>query len=357
MRNVYLIRHGQPDFPGGKGMCIGTTDLPLSETGFQQAQQTARRLPPVTAVFSSPLTRAVQTAQTIGLPVTVIDDLREMYAGEWDGLTFDEIRQRYPELYAARAVDSTLPLPGGENHDVALARFSAAMKRIACTAIGDCAVVAHGGVIAQFLQQISGTRYKPDYTEVVPLVWDGVRFMPPIKKRLFLTGPIGCGKSTAIQRALGEKISQCGGFLTRRYREPHLHFTLESPDETVRKTFLDFSGGTPEVDLSVFSHVDVSGRVLILDEIGGIELLNPDFTAALDTLLETNIPILGVLKGEGPAGALIEALGLTEEYEQAAQALRQHLKADPNTLVYQCGQFDNTAVALAKQWAEEYLPG
>ena len=177
-----------------------------------------------------------------------------------------------------------------------------------------------------------------------------------MKKRLFLTGPIGCGKSTAISRALGEKASQCGGFLTRRYREPYLHFTLESSDGSSKKTFLDFASGKPNVDLAVFSDVDFSGGVLLLDEIGGIELLNPSFVAALEALLKNDIPILGVLKGEGPAGALIEALGLAEEYDQAAQALRQHFLEDPNTLVYRCGQFDETAVSLAKQWVQIYLP-
>ena len=176
-----------------------------------------------------------------------------------------------------------------------------------------------------------------------------------MKKRLFLTGPIGCGKSTAISRALGEKVSQCGGFLTRRYREPHLHFTLESPDGKFQKTFLDFAGGKPQVDLTVFSEVDFSGSVLLLDEIGGIELLNPAFLAALDALLKTEVPILGVLKGEGPAGALIEALGLADDYDQASKKLRTRLSADPDTLVYHCGQFDENALSLAKRWVETYL--
>ena len=37
MKKVYLIRHGLPDFPGGKGMCIGTTDIPMGEAGLAQA--------------------------------------------------------------------------------------------------------------------------------------------------------------------------------------------------------------------------------------------------------------------------------------------------------------------------------
>ena len=174
-------------------------------------------------------------------------------------------------------------------------------------------------------------------------------------RRLFLTGPIGCGKSTAISRALGNKLTKCGGFLTRRYREPHLHFTLESPDGTYRKTFLNFADGKPEVDLAVFSDISLDGSVMILDEIGGIELLNPDFAAALEAVLNSNVPILGVVKGEGPAGALVESLGLTEAYEQAASRLRFRLRNDPDTLVYECSQFDEQALGLAKQWVEEYL--
>ena len=179
MKKVYLIRHALPDFPGGKGMCIGTTDIPLGEKGLIQAAQMAKLLPAVTAVFSSPLTRAVQTAQAIGMPMTVLDDLREMYAGEWDGLTFEEIRQRYPELYAARAKDLTIPLPGAESFEDGISRFSAAMKASAEAASGDFAVVAHGGIIAQFLQSVSGNWYKPNYTEIVTLTYQNGIFTLP----------------------------------------------------------------------------------------------------------------------------------------------------------------------------------
>ena len=176
MKTVYLIRHGLPDFPDGKGMCIGTTDIPMGKAGLAQAAEMAGKLPPVTAVFSSPLQRALQTAGAIGLPVTVLEGLREMHAGEWDGLTFAEIRQRYPELYAARATDLTIPLPGAEDHEKGLARFISAMEQAAILAPSDFAVVAHGGIIAQFLQHITGTWYKPGYTEVVILYWNDGTF-------------------------------------------------------------------------------------------------------------------------------------------------------------------------------------
>jgi len=177
MKKVYLIRHGLPDFPEGRGMCIGTTDIPMGEKGLAQAAEMAKNLPPVTAVFSSPLSRAVQTAQAIGMPVTILDDLREMYAGEWDGLTFDEIRQRYPELYAARARDLALPLPGAEDCEEGVARFCAALRQAAHAAPGDFAVVAHGGILAQFMKKLTGTWYKPGYVEILSLIFEGGKFL------------------------------------------------------------------------------------------------------------------------------------------------------------------------------------
>lgn len=176
MKRVYLIRHGLPAFPNGQRMCLGTTDIPMGPEGLSQAARMAETLPPVSAVFSSPLTRAVQTAQAIGLPVTLLPGLRELSAGEWDGLTFAQIRVLYAELYAARGIDPTLPLPGAEDHQQGLLRFQQAMDQAARTAPGDFAVVAHGGIIARFLQSISGSWQKPDYAQVISLLWEDGQF-------------------------------------------------------------------------------------------------------------------------------------------------------------------------------------
>lgn len=181
-----------------------------------------------------------------------------------------------------------------------------------------------------------------------------------MKRHLFLTGPMGCGKSTAIANAIGEKLPNFGGFLTKRVLGPDGHaqsFFLESPDGSKRETFLDFSSGKPEVHLEVFQNLAVSllaGDVLVLDEIGGIELLCPEFTAALSAVLASDVPILGVMKGVAPANALIRALGLTEEYEIASQNLRKAMQEDENTLLYECGQFDGQALRLAQAWVKEY---
>ena len=176
MKRVYLIRHGLPDFPEGKRMCLGHTDLPLSLEGRWQAEQMAAGLPPVTSVFSSPLSRAVQTAQAIRPDVTVLEGLRELDAGDWDSLTFEQIRACYPELFAARANNPCLPLPNAEDEAAGLARFTAAMNAAAEKATGDFAVVAHGGVIGLFLQKLGLPRRKPAYTEVISLIWGNGQF-------------------------------------------------------------------------------------------------------------------------------------------------------------------------------------
>lgn len=166
MRTIYLIRHGQPDFPDGKKMCLGKTDLPLSKLGKLQA---GLLLPcfkdKQITVFSSPLTRARQTAAMLERPVTVLPGLAELDMGQWDGLTFEEIRVRFPELYAARATDKTLPFPDAEDKGAGLARFREAIYRALHSCDGDIALVTHSGVMELLL----GTTEKASYGSITTL--------------------------------------------------------------------------------------------------------------------------------------------------------------------------------------------
>lgn len=166
MRHIYLIRHGQPDFPDGKKMCLGKTDLPLSKLGKLQAGLLLpyfkdRQI----TVFSSPLTRARQTASMLERPVTVLPGLAELDMGQWDGLTFDEIRVRFPELYAARAADKTLPFPDAEDKKAGLSRFRDAIHQALDSCKGDIALVTHSGVMELLL----GTTEKAPYGSVTTL--------------------------------------------------------------------------------------------------------------------------------------------------------------------------------------------
>lgn len=186
-----------------------------------------------------------------------------------------------------------------------------------------------------------------------------------MKKRLFLTGQKGCGKSTAIARALGDAACRGGGFFTRRQRDEagnFLGFTLESPDGLRRQMFLEFSQGKRVWHPAVFTGLarellsDQKAPFLILDEIGGVELQCPEFMQALQDVFARGVPCIGVMKGPGPSGDLVNALGLDEDYLKAARELRSFLSHDPDTLLYTCGQFDEQALALARQWVQEYAP-
>lgn len=156
MRNVYLVRHGHPDFPIGSRICLGRTDIPLGPLGHLQSVLLARTFSSMTfsGVYSSPLHRAYDTACHFSTAPIVHPGLTERATGLWDGFSFDEIAQRWPAEYAQRADNPERTMPGGEETSHACARFSAALQDILAHSTGDIAIVAHKGVITAFLQAL-----------------------------------------------------------------------------------------------------------------------------------------------------------------------------------------------------------
>ena len=147
---IYLIRHAQPAYPGGKMMCLGQkNDLPLSASGIDQAASLGRFFEslPIEAVYTSPLLRARQTAQAVAgavRPVLVLPELIELDGGEWDGLTFDQLHDRYP-AYFGKGRQASCP-PGGETAEQGLARAYAALTYVAQHTQHCAAIVAHSGI-------------------------------------------------------------------------------------------------------------------------------------------------------------------------------------------------------------------
>lgn len=170
MRRIFLIRHGQPDFPDGLPHCIGSADFPLSPLGHEQAKALAHAFEhEKLSVFASPLKRAYDTATALSPMPIVIDDLREMHAGDWDGLSFEQIKQRWPELYEARANNTELPLPNEEDWYEGQRRFLGAVEKALASCEGDIAIVAHTTVILSFICHVmqdegyKSFRWRPDY--------------------------------------------------------------------------------------------------------------------------------------------------------------------------------------------------
>lgn len=157
MRTVYLIRHGSPDFPDGRRMCLGQTDLPLSVLGRLQSALAGASLEnaDLSAVYCSRLLRSRQTAEAVG-PAAELPGLEELSAGQWDGLFFDQIRERWPALFALRGRDLSVSPPGAESRESGLARFSAALNRALAASQGDIAISSHASVMQTFLCPIMG---------------------------------------------------------------------------------------------------------------------------------------------------------------------------------------------------------
>lgn len=118
---IILIRHGQTD-ANKEGRFQGASDAPLNEMGLSQAQALGRHLcgQALVAVYSSPQTRAMQTATPIaeakGLPIQTVEGIRELDIGELDGLHGPDLRDRYPHILEQwRTNVGALTMPGGES--------------------------------------------------------------------------------------------------------------------------------------------------------------------------------------------------------------------------------------------------
>ena len=130
-----LLRHGQTPMSVQKRYA-GRSDAPLTDTGVRQATAAAKRLASagLDAIVTSPLQRAVRTAEEVaaaaGVPVLTDDGFRETDFGAWDGLTFAEVRERWPAEVTAWLADPAAAPPGGESFDQVGERVTAALHRV-----------------------------------------------------------------------------------------------------------------------------------------------------------------------------------------------------------------------------------
>jgi len=151
MTRFWLIRHGEPA-EESRQRCYGSLDVGLSPAGCQQMARVAGALAsePLAAIYTSPRTRAVESARAIanGRPITVIPEFREIDFGDFEGLTYDEIALRYPVLYRQWMEHPTeIQFPNGDSFAAMKSRVLEAFSRIRSAHEGQTvAIVSHGGV-------------------------------------------------------------------------------------------------------------------------------------------------------------------------------------------------------------------
>lgn len=160
---IILWRHGQTAWNLERRF-QGSTDIELTETGVGQARRAARLLASLKpdAIVASDLKRAAATAAELaavtGLPVTYEEGLRETYAGQWQGLTHDEIIARFGEQYAAWKRGEAVRRGGGELETEVADRAAPVVLRHAekLPDDGTLVVVSHGGTIRTTIGRLLG---------------------------------------------------------------------------------------------------------------------------------------------------------------------------------------------------------
>lgn len=163
IRMIYLVRHGSVETGGEANRCLGQMEFPLNAEGIQQAEALRESLRHVrfSAIYCSDLKRSFDTAfiiaQPHGLKPKAVPGLREIHLGDWEGLTFDTVRDRFPELYEERGRDIVhCRPPGGESFLDCALRVIPALTEILQANHGNILVAGHAGVNRIILCQALG---------------------------------------------------------------------------------------------------------------------------------------------------------------------------------------------------------
>ena len=152
-RTLIIWRHGETDHNAG-GIWQGQLDTALSDKGREQAQSAAAALAAYgpSVIVSSDLQRAADTARTlasrVGLQVRYDERLREIHAGQWQGMTAGDVAEQFPEEQAALVAgeDIRRGVDGESLREVAERTRAAVDEVLADVAPGDCAVITTHGV-------------------------------------------------------------------------------------------------------------------------------------------------------------------------------------------------------------------
>jgi len=160
---LFLIRHGENEWTERGALAGRTPSVPLNEKGKEQANQVAERLKvqPITAVYSSPLLRCLESAQplaaALNLSITVEPGVLEVDYGDWRGGELKELSKR-PEWKLVQIFPGGFRFPGGETLREVQNRVITTLERIRTEHAGEVvAVYAHGDVLRTSLAYYLGT--------------------------------------------------------------------------------------------------------------------------------------------------------------------------------------------------------
>src|SRR4051812_30309586 len=206
---VFIVRHGATIL-SAEDRFAGETDVPLSDEGREQTRHLAKRLrtEKISAVYSSPLGRTMETARILAEPhaleIQGRDGLREISHGHWEQLTRREVEERFPQEAAEWECDPyTFAPPGGESGLAVTARaLPVIIELVRAHPRESILVVSHKATIRLLLSSLLGfdaRRYR-DSLDLSPASLTIVDFKRPTCARLTLFN------DTSHYAALGNAI-------------------------------------------------------------------------------------------------------------------------------------------------------
>ena len=163
MTKLYLVRHGRTAF-NHENRVQGQNPIPLDSEGFAQARHLRDRLADVAfaEAYCSDLLRTRQVCETIlsngNVAHSESSDLRELDYGEWEGLSINEVKDRYPEEFSGMlAGENDCAPPGGESVTQLLERTGRFVEQVKSRGTeGNVLVVCHGGSLRGLIVQLLG---------------------------------------------------------------------------------------------------------------------------------------------------------------------------------------------------------
>jgi broad specificity phosphatase PhoE len=192
---LFLVRHGATTLTA-EDRFSGSVGVDLSDEGRRQVRRLAERLSHerVSAIYTSPLSRTLETAQILAtphaLPLTQRDGLREISHGHWEGLTRREVEQRFPDEYEAWNTDPFTFAPAAAESGVSvLARALPVIREIVLAHSGqNVIVVSHKATLRLLLSSLLGfdARGYRDRLDQSPACLNVMDFRDAVRARLML---------------------------------------------------------------------------------------------------------------------------------------------------------------------------
>jgi probable phosphoglycerate mutase len=190
---VYLVRHGATVLTA-EDRFAGSTDVPLSDAGREQARRLAARLAqePIAAFYASPMGRTMETARILAAPhgkdVAIRDGFREIDHGRWEQKTRADVERLYPEEYARWESDPFSFAPeGGESGLSVTARALPALLDVVAAHPGEQVLIAsHKATIRLLISSLLGfdARTYRDRLDQSPASLNVLDFRDPARARL-----------------------------------------------------------------------------------------------------------------------------------------------------------------------------